>query len=485
MTATIIQFAQICRAAGMPVSSAEVLDAMGQLEWIDLAEEKQFETVLKANFAKNLYHQAIFANLYNYFFHHLPNIKRTRRPPAAGKGTLPLRGITRDSATGGASREELLDLLAWDPLAHLDLLLKIQSADLDITQLHPSCFAAGEGSLTSARSNRMKARIRELWGRDFPFGDESLRLYCQEYLVDTLPNGRPPGAGKGAHSLVPRPFHRKPARRGPANLGEIPFQQLTAAETRAVHTLIARLAAKYKDRITRRERLQKKKLVDIRKTIRKSAQYEGLPMKLAWRKRPPKKPKVVALCDVSYSVWAAVPFMLNILYSLQDCFRQVKSFVFIARIAPVSDIFARLETMAAIDQVMDSYELHYPRSAVYGGETEKVPLDADPEISDYGSALAEFLEKFSDTLDRRTTLMILGDGRNNFLPPGADILKKMKEKCRRIIWLNPEPEALWGDGDSEIFAYRPHLQELRPCSNLQELAAFVSDFLVHPFYGNG
>ncbi|MCK9197697.1 MAG: VWA domain-containing protein [Syntrophales bacterium] len=481
----IIHFAQICRAMGIPVSPAEVLDAVGQMEWIDLSEEKQFKTVLKANFIKNHYDQDTFEGLYDFFFHRLPGMRRDKRAPAAREDLLNLIDAPVDGSSGREDFQTLMDLLARDPLGYLDLLLKMQDAELDISEVDMSRFSAsGEGTFSLASRNRIQARLRELLSKNFPSGDESLRFYLQEYLLEALPEGVQKGNGDDSHPDLPAYFQPGAVRPGPANLGEVPFQHLTAEEARAVHDTISRLAGKYKDRIIRRYSRSKKGAVDIQRTIRKSAQYEGVPMKLVWRRRLPQKPKIVALCDVSYSVWAAVPFMLNILYSLQDCFRQVKSFVFIARVAAVSDIFARHETMAAIDQVMDSYQLQYPRSAVYGDEKDKYPGDQDPEISDYGTALAQFMEKYSDVLDHRTTLIILGDGRCNFLAPRADLLGKIREKCRRVIWLNPEPEALWGDGDSEILAYRPHLKELRPCGNLRELTAFVSDLFPVLLYSN-
>ncbi len=485
MVTTIIQFAHICRAAGLSVSPAEVLDSMEQMDRIDLAEEAQFRTVLKANFLKNHRDGTTFAKLYDFFFHRLPDMGGRRRTPAAGENLLEPHDIQNGGGAEGTDAEELLNLLARDPLRYLDLLLKLQASDLDIPEVNLSPLAAGsEASLAYARRTRMEARLRELLAKEFPAGDESLRFYLQEYLLDGLPSGEGPGVSAGARPIVPIHFPSGPGSRGPANLGEIPFQHLTAAEAKAVHALISRLARKYRDRITRRYRVSKKGAVDIRRTLRHAARYDGVPMKLLRRRRLPQKPKIVALCDVSYSVWAAVPFMLNILYSLQDCFRQVQSFVFIARVAPVSEIFNRRETMAAIDEVMASYQLHHPRSAVYGGEEGKVAGDADPEISDYGSALAEFLDKFSHVLDRRTTLIILGDGRNNFLPPRVDVLGRLGERCRRIVWLNPEPEILWGDGDSDIWVYRPYIHELRPCNNLQELTAFVSDLFTVSLYSN-
>ena len=474
-----------CRAAGIPVSPAEVIDAVEQMDRIDLDAEGQFLTVLNANFLKNHRDGDTFAKLYDFFFHRLPNMGTRRSTPAARENLLEIRDIYGDGGAEGTDAEELLNILARDPLRYLDLLLKLQASDLDIPEVNLLPVASGEeASLAYARRTRMEARLRELLTKEFPAGEESLRFYLQEYLLDGgPPTGEGPTASEGARPIVPIHF---PAGQGRVvrQIWEKSLQHLSAAEAKAVHAVISRLAMKYKDRITRRNRAGKKGVVDIRRTLRNAVRYDGVPMKLFRRRRLPQKPKIVALCDVSYSVWAAVPFMLNILYSLQDCFRQVQSFVFIARVAPVSDTFTRRETMAAIDEIMASYQLHHPRSAVYGGDEGKVADDSDPEISDYGRALAEFLDKFSHVLDRRTTLIILGDGRNNFLSPRADILGRLGEKCRRIVWLNPEPEILWGDGDSDIGAYRPYIHELRPCNNLQELTAFVSDLFTVSLYSN-
>ena len=87
-------------------------------------------------------------------------------------------------------------------------------------------------------------------------------------------------------------------------------------------------------------------------------------------------------------------------------------------------------------------------------------------------------------VNRQTTVIILGDARGNRNEPRIDIMKQIFERANRVIWLNPEPEALWGDGDSEILAYRPHLQELRPCGNLSQLTAFVSDLFSILLYSN-
>jgi hypothetical protein len=171
--------------------------------------------------------------------------------------------------------------------------------------------------------------------------------------------------------------------------------------------------------------------------------------------------------------------MLNILYSVQDCLRRVRSFVFIARMVEVSETMKSRDILAAIDRIMADFKLESPRNPVYFRDAKDCdPDDPDPEISDYGAAFLSFKEAFMDVLDKKTTLIILGDSRTNFLDPKAHLLDEMRGRCRRVIWLNPEPENLWGDGDSAMETYRPFCDEVRPCRNLNELTEFISGLVL-------
>ena len=105
-------------------------------------------------------------------------------------------------------------------------------------------------------------------------------------------------------------------------------------------------------------------------------------------------------------------------------------------------------------------------------------VDKDLEISDYGAAFSQFQEELLDILDKKTTLIILDYGRTNFLDPEAQILDIMREHCRRVIWLNPEPERLWGVGDSAIASYRPFCDDVRSCQKLNELKTFITGLVL-------
>ena len=73
--------------------------------------------------------------------------------------------------------------------------------------------------------------------------------------------------------------------------------------------------------------------------------------------------------------------------------------------------------------------------------------------TDYGQSFADFEEEYGDAIDRKTTVIILGDGRSNHNDPRVDLMRWMHDRAKSVIWLNPEPETFWGTGDSEMLRY--------------------------------
>nr|HOO45355.1 VWA domain-containing protein [Deltaproteobacteria bacterium] len=215
-----------------------------------------------------------------------------------------------------------------------------------------------------------------------------------------------------------------------------------------------------KDIIARRYAANKRGVLDVKKTLRLADRYHGVPMDIRFKKRPPRKGKIVALCDISSSVWAAARFMLNILYSLQECFTKVNSFVFVSGLAEVTDIFENEEINNAIEKVLKEVDIDYNAQ------------------TDYGETFRHFKADYMDILNNKTTLIIIGDARTNYYHPEDRILAEMREKCRRVIWLNPEPEKSWNTGDSEMYSYKPYCHEIRACRNLNQLVCFVEELVL-------
>jgi uncharacterized protein with von Willebrand factor type A (vWA) domain len=121
-------------------------------------------------------------------------------------------------------------------------------------------------------------------------------------------------------------------------------------------------------------------------------------------------------------------------------------------------------------------------SAILGRQ----PIErAIPEIMDlvgfgssnYGNALAAFEQGWMPVLDRRTTVIVLGDGRGNRADPRVDVLGRIANRAKQVIWLNPEVRTLWGTGDSDMHRYAPHCRVAATCATLGQLERIVAGLL--------
>jgi uncharacterized protein len=168
------------------------------------------------------------------------------------------------------------------------------------------------------------------------------------------------------------------------------------------------------------------------------------------------KPKIVAICDVSRSVQAAAQFMLLFLYSLNEVVEKLEAFAFSDRLVRVGDILEEEDLDGAIAAII-----------------RKIGF----RPTDYGRALADFTELHRDEIDRRTTIIILGDGRTNYANPRLDILRELSHRSRAVIWLNPEPQTYWSQGDSRMADYARLCHVAKVCNTLSQLERIVEDVL--------
>ncbi len=460
MVKAILRFVACCRTAGYRVSTSEVLDCISQLELVDLLDEAGFRAVLRANFAKSRREQAHFDQLYHLFFHELrQDISLDELDPLSDKMDKVLEKL-QEKANGNRSHRAILDFLSGNPLAFLEMMRRIQTEQIDMGQGRKFNLGPLSSRLeVMVQLNDVRDEIdRFLSDNPLHFAAGTRRDLASRFN-EQLEN---------AFALLlrePRP-HNDGLRQVKTHdqylrqLGERPFTSLTQKELEQMREIIDKLVRKLKDVVSRRYATNKRGILDVKKTLRRADRYQGVPMEIRFRKRPPRKGKIVTLCDISSSVWAAARFMLNILYSLQECFTKVNSFVFVSGLAEVTDIFETEEINHAIEKVLKEVAIDY-----------QAPTD-------YGETLRHFKRDYMDLLNKKTTLIIIGDARSNYFHPEDRILGEMREKCRRLIWLNPEPEQIWNTGDSEMFSYKPHCHELRQCRNLNQLIDFVEELIL-------
>jgi uncharacterized protein with von Willebrand factor type A (vWA) domain len=232
-----------------------------------------------------------------------------------------------------------------------------------------------------------------------------------------------------------------------------PFRQLSQREAEELRRLVGRLAARLRTRAALRHRRGKKGLLDPKATLRANLKYGGVPIELRLRRRH-LKPKLALLCDVSTSVRHCAEFMLRLIYELQDQVAKARSFAFIDRLEEISEDFFEHSPEVAVRRVLSR-------------------LPSGHYNTDLGSSLATFWEDYPDAVDSRTTVILLGDGRNNFNDPRLDLLQAIRRRAHRLIWMNPEAASLWGTGDSDIPSYLPLCDHVHEVGNLAQLAEAV------------
>lgn len=222
-----------------------------------------------------------------------------------------------------------------------------------------------------------------------------------------------------------------------------------------VRTLVRRMARQLTDRHARRQTRYRRGHLDMGRTLRRSVASDGVLFETHWRRVKKQRPQVLAICDVSGSVAAYAKFLLLFLYSLQDTLPRVRSFAFSSHLGEVSGLFREHPLERAIELV----------NWRYGGAT------------DYGNSLLDFAHLAMQDIDSRTTVIVLGDARNNHGEPRLDILRDIGQRCRRLIWLNPESRRAWGTGDSEMLRYRSACHLVAPCGNLAQLCRAIDQVL--------
>jgi hypothetical protein len=239
------------------------------------------------------------------------------------------------------------------------------------------------------------------------------------------------------------------------NVNQLDFYRLSVPQVAEIRKKISKLAHKLASRLSFRHKKAKHGKIDLYRTIRKSMAYGGVPISPAFRDRYPTRPQIVVLCDLSGSVKVFSEFMLQLVYSIQSRFVHVRSFVFVDTPDDVTGYFQNREIA---DGIRDIYNwARFSKTA----------------FSDYGLVFIDFWGKYRDVLDKKTTLIIIGDARNNYNKEHADYFQKICGEVRKTVWLNPEPAENWDMEDSIMSVYGRHCSQVFECRNLEQLDRVV------------
>ena len=225
---------------------------------------------------------------------------------------------------------------------------------------------------------------------------------------------------------------------------------------RLIQEVVYKMAKRLVALHSRRKKVFKRGQLNVPRTLRHNMAYDGAIFDLRWKSVKVDRPKVFAICDVSGSVANYARFMLMFLYSLEAVMPKVRSFAFSSDLAEVTELFERNKIEDAIAKTLRDYS---------GGST------------DYGQAFEDFRKNCLDDVDNRTTIIILGDARNNYGDPRTEILKEMYDRSKRVIWLNPESRTTWTVGDAEMRKYTAYVHQAEECNSLMHLERVVGNLL--------
>jgi hypothetical protein len=453
----ILEFVGDLRRAEIRVSTMEALDALQAAAEVGLADRDGFRAALAATLVKEARDLPAFNRLFDLYFFDLKALGAETAKALGRKDPWAQGLLERLLGEGSPELDPLTELLLLAEASELELAIRRGGRGVGLERLfyflQVGYFSRRiwEQFPWEAIEGDLEALIAaaEAQGMD-PGGLARLRTYMELRL-------------EAFRRLIRQHVERELHRRGYRHeerlrrelLADKPLFTLSADEVAQMKAVVARLARKIKDALALRQRREQRGKLDPKRTVRASLQYDGVPLELKWRRRHREKPRLVTLCDVSDSVRNASRFMLQLVWNLQDCFSKVQSFAFVSEIAEVSEAFRSLPVERAVEYALGGARVDYHSR------------------SDFGYAFARFCRESVERLDRKTTLLILGDARNNYNDPQAWTLRLMRERVKGIIWLNPEGQWGWGVGDSVMPLYAPHCDVVRECRTLAQLAEVV------------
>src|SRR5437016_6115356 len=438
MLTALIEFIHRLRDAAIPISMVEALDAAHALRHIDLGSRAELKAALAAVLVKRAEHRAPFAALFDISF--APRRAEASRPAGAPATlSLPLPADLTEAAVGEGGSEDLLAAL----------LEALRRNDAGALRAIAALAVQRFGGLDVQRDGSVQYYL--------------YRVLRQLDLSNLMQRAMRDGGGTGADArrlgdrlLQDEHRHRIEAfRRLIAD--EIRHRLLELKGFAAAEPPIEDVDFLGASPTELRRRLRRHGRLDARRTIRRSLSAGGVPLEPAFRYPRVSKPDLYLLCDVSGSVAEFAQFTLSLLYAMSDEFPRIRSFAFVDGI---DEVTALLEESA---HRLDVRHLLARASVVR----------ADGH-SDYGSVFGTFWNVYGrGALGPRTTVLVTGDARNNYRRPGLDALRAIKERARRVYWLNPERRREWNTTDSIVAAYAPYCDGVFEVRNLRQLGDFV------------
>jgi uncharacterized protein with von Willebrand factor type A (vWA) domain len=478
LTELLSGFIAELRTAGLPVSLTENLDAMAAVQHIPLEDREAFKYALAATLVKNAAHWRVFETVFEVYFslrgreYALTDDQAEGMPDLDDMVDLP--GEQGEQQGGGGlgdslTPEQLAEMLYKALLQGNDAMLKAMARQSvrRYAGMEPGRPVGGTYYLyRTLRNLQLDDVLEQLMQQAREQSPEPLtpleeRLERDEYesRIDRLRKEieaeirRRLVADRGVDAMA-RTL-RKPLPE------DVDFMHASREEMASLRKAIYPLTRKLAVRLARKRRHGRKGPLDFRSTVRHSLSTGGVPLEPRFRYPRPSKPEIFVVADISGSVAAFARFTLHLVYAISNQFSKVRSFVFIDGIDEVTRMFEGVEDIA---------------EAVHRVNTEADVIWVDGH-SDYGHAFEVFWQRWGREVGPKTTVLLLGDARNNYHASQSWVVKEMQHRARHVYWLNPEPRSYWDTGDSIIGEYATFCDGTFECRNLRQLERFVDNLV--------
>ena len=460
----LVEFVEALRRQGISVGPSETVDAGQVMATLGLGTREVLREGLACAVLRRPDHRDTYDVLFDLYF-----------PAALGARTV----LSDDDTEEGlppedieALRNALVDMLADnDDVADLDERLAAMIAQ--IVEAYGR-YNSSRGPSYSSYQALKSMSLDDLEGRLLagllaPYGEEPTPT--QEQIAKALAAQRIAQLRRMVEAETKRRTAEQLGREhvqtyGVPQLAEnVEFLRASGEQLRQMRRVVAPLARTLATRLAARRRRSRAGEIDLRKTLRKSMSTGGVPIDVVLKKPHPARPELVVLCDVSGSVAGFSHFTLLLVHALRQQFSRVRIFAFIDTTDEVTELFGPDADLAVAVQRITREAGVYTRDG----------------HSDYGHAFVSFLNDFPNVLSPRSSLLVLGDGRNNYRNPETELLSHMVNASRHAHWLNPEPRHLWGSDAAELRNFQKSRYEdvitMHECRSAKQLASVIDALL--------
>lgn len=435
MDRVLTDFIRALRSGGVDVSPAETIDAAGALKVIGYADKTALKNSLGCALAKSADEKTIHDDLFDLYF--------SRKPPEQKNDAA---SQDNNEQSEGASDIEQLSQEGDEAAISMALEMAAQEAGVQDIRFSTQTAYYAQQMMKAMGSEKLQERLIEALQGQSPEAEgimearADMQRRAREYVEQQFEI-----FGKGATKQFRENI-----------LGSKRLSELDLYDLHRMKILIAKIAKKLAAKHSRRRKRKNRGVLDVRKTLRANTGFDGVPFSTVWKQKKKDRPKIIAMCDVSGSVSQYVRFLLLLLYGLKETIPKLDAYAFSGRLEDVGPMLANGDFDPVMKRIVNTIGM---------------------SSTDYGQSLSDFKVNHWNTIDRRTTIIMLGDGRSNHGDPRLDIFKEMAARAKRVIWLCPEPQSLWGTGDSEMLRYKPWCNQMSHVSTLKDLERAVDEVL--------